>query len=225
MRALVVLFALGTSLVLGPAALGVDPDHRAAEGQARVKVVDQTLACTTLVQAGIRKVTVRAASTVPAQRDPQGRKVFPFAGLDTGGWQSSAGGNSPIVGGATLVSGSTGPSRSERGAYFILSRKQCKATSRRVALSPTGLHGGRASPFGDAYECFPGRTILVRARALFRTATRLRLDRINGRLVTEAALREVSFAARTLSGKPLVYAEASDSGKARLFVGQGCVRD
>ncbi len=182
------------------------------------------MVCATLVHAGIRKLVASAASTVRGQEDSLGRRVFPAASLDTGGPQSSSGGDSPIVGGATLVAGQTGHARREGGAYFIVGDRQCRPSSRRVPLSPRGLEGGRAGPFGDAFECFPARTILVRARAAFRSPTRLRRDR-HGRLVTTAALREVSFAARSVSGKPLVYAEASESGRARLFVARGCVPD
>ena len=169
-------------------------------------------------------MNVYATSTVPGQKDFAGRRVFPSAQLDTGGPQSSSGGGSPIVGGATLVSAQTGEPRSDYGSYFILSAKQCKSTSRRVALSSRGLEGGRASPLGDRFECYPPRTILVRARAVFPSPTRLRRDR-SGRLVTSVGLRQASFAATTLSGKPLVYAEASDSGRARLFTARGCVPD
>jgi hypothetical protein len=211
--------AVGTAVVslavlaLGPAALGVDPDHRAAEAQARSKVVDQTMTCKTVLQAGIRKLTVWATSTVAAQRDFQGRKIHPAARLSTGSMD-----------GPTLVSAGTGPARRESGPYFVLNPKQCKASSRTVPLSPRGLSGGRASPLGEEFECFPGRGVLLRVRAVFRTPTRMRRGG-DGQLVTEAGLRQVSFAARTLAGRPVVYVTASDSGKAELFVAPGCVRD
>jgi hypothetical protein len=213
MRALVVLLALTAALVLGPTALGVDPNHRAAEGQVRSKIIDRTMVCKTMAAGGVRKIGVWATSTVPAQRDPHGRKVFPAARLETG-----------VFGGPTLLAARTGDARGEGGAYFVLNPKLCKPSAKRVLLARRGLNGSRAAAWGEGFECFPTREILVRARALFRTPTRMRRDRF-GQLVTEAALREVSFAATSLNGIPLVYVKALDSGKAELFVGRGCVRD
>jgi hypothetical protein len=217
------LATIGT--LAGSAAIVVQLQPSAAAQSQPSRVIDRTLACSPLVHAGIRKLEVAATSTVPGQKDWRGRRVFPWARLATGGQQSSSGGGSPIVGGATLVAVQTGDAAAQGGSYFLLSAKQCRATSRRVALSLRGLDGGRASPLGsDGFECFPARTILVRARAVFRSPTRLRLDR-SGRLFTGAAVREASFAATTLSGKPIAYAEAFETGKARLFTAPSCVPD
>ena len=35
-------------------------------------------------------------------------------------------------------------------------------------------------------------------------------------------VREAKLAVRTLAGKPLVYADLRESGKARLFTAKGC---
>jgi hypothetical protein len=215
---------IAISAIAGTAAVGLQLGPSAAAQSEPSRVIDRTLVCSTLVHAGVRKIDVYAASTVPVQKDHLGRKVFPQVRLDTGGPQSSGPGSGVIVGGATLVGAQTGEARSEGGSYFILSGKQCRASSRRVALSPRGLDGGRGSPLGETFECFPARRILVRTRAVFRSPTRLRRDR-SGQLHTGAALREASFAGTTLSGKPLVYAEAVESGKARLFTAGSCVRD
>jgi hypothetical protein len=217
------LFAVALGLVVAAAAVGVHSSARAQSGPSRI--FDRTLLCTTLVQAGIRELDVYAGSVVRGQVDYQGQKALPSAGLGTGGPVSSGPGQ-PSAGGVTLVAGSAGPARAEGGSYFLVAGRHCTTSTRRVPLSPRGLEGGQASPLGsDRFECFPPRTILVRARALFRSPTRLRIDRGSGSLSTSAAVREFSFAARTLSGKPLVYAEVFDTGKARLFVAPGCVAD
>jgi hypothetical protein len=214
-------FALGVVVVVATA-LGLHSSARAQSGPSRV--FDRTLLCTTLVQAGIRELDVNASSVVRGQVDYQGQKALPSAGLGTGGPVSSGPGQ-PSAGGVTLVSGRAGPARAEGGSYFAVAGTHCERSARRVPLSPRGLQGGRASPLGDSYECVPPRTILVRARAVFRTPTRLRLSRGSGSLSSGAAVREFSFAARTLSGKPLVYADVSETGKARLFTASSCVRD
>jgi hypothetical protein len=217
------VLAVALGVVVGATAFGVHSSARAQSGPSRV--FDRTLLCTTLVQAGIRELDVYASSVVRGQVDYQGQKALPAARLGTGGPVSSGPGQ-PSAGGVTLVSGRAGSAREEGGSYFGVAGTHCKRSAMRVPLSPRGLEGGQASPLGsDAFECLPPRTILVRARAVFRSPTRLRIDRRSGSLGTSAALREFSFAARTLSGKPLVYAEVFDTGKARLFVARGCVAD
>jgi hypothetical protein len=216
------LLAIALGLVVGATALGLRSSAHAQSVPSRV--FDRTLVCTTLVQAGIRELDVNASSVVRGQVDYQGQKALPSAGLGTGGPVSSGPGQ-PSAGGVTLVSGRAGPARAEGGSYFLVAGTHCQRSARRVPLLPSGLEGGQASPLGEAYECFPPRTILVRARAVFRSPTRLRISRESGSLWTSAAVREFSFAARTLSSKPLVYADVFDTGKARLFIAPNCVRD
>jgi hypothetical protein len=215
--------AVALGLVVGATVFGFHSSARAQSGPSRV--FDRTLLCTTLVQAGIRELDVYASSVVRGQLDYQGEKALPSASLGTGGPVSSGPGQ-PSAGGVTLVSGRAGPAREDGGSYFGVAGRHCKTSTRRVPLSPRGLEGGQASPLGsDRFECFPPRAILVRARAVFRSPTRLRIDRGSGFLSTSAPVREFAFAARTPSGKPLVYADVSDTGKARLFVARGCVAD
>jgi len=189
------------------------------------RVIDRTFVCSTLVHAGVRKMDVYATSTVPGQPDYQGRRAFPRTHLITGGIPTSSGGGGPIVGGATLVSAQTGEARESGGAHVVLSDKQCNPSPRRVALSPRGLGGGRASPLGETFECYPPRAILLRTRAVFRSPTRLRRDRWGQLHTGDVPVRQAAFAVTTLSGKPLVYAEVFESGRARLFFAGSCVRD
>ena len=99
---------------------------------------------------------------------------------------------------------------------------RCKPTVARIPLSSSGLTGGAADPFGDAYECVAPRRILVRARVVFRNSTSLRLNARFGFHTTGEDVVEGSFAARTEGGKPFAYADVLANGKARLFAARGC---
>jgi hypothetical protein len=99
-------------------------------------------------------------------------------------------------------------------------REGCRRTSSAVPLSPAGLRGGAASPLGAKYECFTPKQVVVRVRAVLATRGALRTgpDFQNARV----PIRQAKLAVRTLAGKPLVYAEVSESGKVSLFAAKGC---
>jgi hypothetical protein len=86
----------------------------------------------------------------------------------------------------------------------------------RVPLETKGLSGGRASEFGDRYQCPAPRTVLVRVRVEF--AERVRVGRESRAHVTGGSL-----AVRTESGKPIVYADVHEFGRARLFAARSCI--
>ncbi len=44
-------------------------------------------------------------------------------------------------------------------------------------------------------------------------------------LTAHVPVLEAKLAVRTVTGKPLAYAEVDASGKAKLFVGRGCTAD
>jgi len=54
---------------------------------------------------------------------------------------------------------------------------RCRPSRARVPLSSAGLSGGKASPFGDEYDCLAPRRILVRIRGIFHERTSLRRQR------------------------------------------------
>jgi hypothetical protein len=62
--------------------------------------------------------------------------------------------------------------------------------------------------------------VLIRIRGEFRSPTSLQRGEF-----TAAPLKSGYLAVRSEAGKPLVYAEVFDSGKARLFLAANCVRD
>ncbi len=69
----------------------------------------------------------------------------------------------------------------------------------------------------------------MRVRVVFRVPVTLRVQRRFGQqtltTTTATAAREAQLAVRTVAGKPLAYASASETGKARLFVAPSCVSD
>lgn len=99
-------------------------------------------------------------------------------------------------------------------------REGCRRTSTAVPLTPAGLRGGAAPALGAKYECFTPKQVVVRVRAVLaaRGALRAGPDFQTARV----PVREAKLAVRTLAGKPLVYADVSESGKVRLFAAKGC---
>lgn len=164
------------------------------------------------------------AGRAPAVIDPaSGEPQLAGARLHTGRPTSSSGGGRRAVGGTSLVDADAGAPVPENNWSFSHSRQQCRASRAHVPLSARGLMGGAAGALGDSYDCFPPRRVLVRVRAVFRSRTSLRLNSVTGHLFTRTPVREVSLAVRTSSGKPLAYAAALESGKARVFAAPGCL--
>lgn len=184
---------------------------------APARVIDRTLLCPVEVQAGVRKLNVYVQAAVAGQKDLLGNKALAHAQLTTG---SSIQGT-VLVG---SVAGAANPVL-RSGSTLGINRRDCRASTVRIPLSSRGLVGGAASPFGDGFECFPGRRILIRVRASFGSPTSLRLDQRIGILSTRALVREVQFRAVTETGRPLVFASLLASGKARVYTGTGCVAD
>jgi hypothetical protein len=185
------------------------------------RIIDRTLLCSTLLQAGAREITVYATAAVPGQKEPGGsvtdpsslKQKLPEVSLSTGSFDPT-GGLARITAGGRV-------GRAPR--TFSIDREHCSPSRTRIPLSARGLDGGAASPFGDSYECFPPRRILVRARAIFRSPTLLRQS--SEGFWTPTPVNRGYLAARTPSGKPLVFAEVRESGAARLFVAPGCISE
>jgi hypothetical protein len=104
-----------------------------------------------------------------------------------------------------------------------LNRRVCTPSTARVPLTATGLRGGAPGPFGQDFDCVAPRRVLVRLRAVMASPPTLYQDRQF--LKTRTAVKEGYLAVRTPTGKPLVFATVSESGKARLLTASSCVRD
>lgn len=99
-------------------------------------------------------------------------------------------------------------------------REACRRTSGAVVLSPSGLRGGSAAPLGNEFECFAPKQVVVRVRAVLTAPGALRAGQDFE--TARVPVREAKLAVRTVTGKPLVYADVDDSGKARLFTARTC---
>ena len=119
-----------------------------------------------------------------------------------------------------MEDGGYGPQTVLSQGTLAVNLRQCSSTRARVPLSPTGLRGGAAGQLGRILDCVAPRRILVRVRARLASGT---LRRSRGFLRTQATVTEAALAARTTSGRPLVYATVATSGSARLFTAAGCV--
>ena len=93
----------------------------------------------------------------------------------------------------------------------------------KVALSNVGLRGGAVSKFWLAIDCTVAQRVLVRIRATVDGADALR-ERARIFVATSAPAREAKLAVRTPAGRPLTYAEVSQTGAAHLFTATGCQR-
>jgi hypothetical protein len=106
---------------------------------------------------------------------------------------------------------------------LALNRKSCRTVSTPIPLTAASLTGGTASQLGESIDCTAPRRILVRVRAVLVSAATLR-----GRgdfVRTTTPVRQAKLAARTLTGRPLVYAEVFESGRARLLTASSCTPD
>jgi hypothetical protein len=216
--------ALGVAILFGivlvvRASAVTHPIVPADRAQRPSRMLDRTMSCSVPLHAGLREIQVAATSGFRDQENRSLWKHLANVHLTAGGNFSGVG----LVGaaaGAPEPKDITWPGTSQ-GLWI---RSACRATNARLALTTRGLpQGGVASQIRDAYECVVPRTVLVRVRATFRVATRLRIR--GDQLRTGAPVREVAVAVRTTGGKPLVYASASESGRARVFTAPSCLPD
>jgi hypothetical protein len=240
--ALVLAFALTPVLTL----VSVDATRAGVASPsvaAATRVIDRAFLCTnSRSRTGVREIRVGATSGF---REAEGWKWLASAGIANEGMTPTKLGSDEN--GLTVYthwgfgfSAGAGPLANDptlpqpKRFFYIWAKwaKACKpAAKRRVPLSARGLSGGVAEdetdPDADAdqFECAAPQSVLVRLRGVFHRPTSLRLDRASRQLTTAEPVREASFAARTVSGKPLVFASASKSGKARIFTAPTCVTD
>jgi hypothetical protein len=217
--------AVGLGLILASVG-GTTAGVASQSSPAASRIIDRAYLCTNAVRAGVRQVDVFARSGV---RDSDGWKWLAFIEIRNQGptvTRIPAGATSNVRWGYTIAAG-TGPSSTREPlsgwgdpavSIWSKSPKACvRAPKRRVPLSSAGLSGGEAGQFEEAFECAGVRRVLVRVRAVLAAPTRFRLDRRFLYLRAKAPVEKGWLAARTVSGKPLVFASVNGSGKARIF--------
>lgn len=198
-------------------------NHSAEAQSAASRVIDRTLVCP-VTPGGIQEIDVSAASGTRLFGDPSKWKFRPYVSF---GDPRSRTPSRPHVG-AHAVAG--WPPESEHGSSnpdSLAYSARCRSTKTKVPLTTATLAGGVASPVGDRYDCVVPSTVLVRIKAVFRDPTSIRRVRSRqtqfvDQFVARGAVREVTLAIGTSGGKRIALATAHESGRARLFVGNGC---
>jgi hypothetical protein len=203
---------LGAVALLAGAAGVVRAERAEPAASQRARVIDQTLRCTVALDAGIRQIRISGQSGVRDQADPS--KWFAIAGLHL------------TVDNGQLAAIQAGAPRAEQrvpqlDTTFLVGRDACRPVAARIPLSPKGLGGGPLNRFVEYYHCAMPRRIVMRVRGEFRQPVALRSD--TGARFTEAPMRKGFVAIRSERGRPLLYADVVESGRARLF-SRSCVR-
>jgi len=203
-----------------------------ADARATLSVIDRTYSCATVFVGGVYQVESRAHS---------GRRVgsqwakLPYAVVASGGVARTPGVDSAPANSLAWITAGT-PSLTttiddewlvftvRAGGTLGVNRAQCDPADAQVPLFNTGLRGGPVGLFNQAFDCYVPRRVVVRFRATVRSSIALR-ERAQLFLATNAPAREAKLAVRTPAGKLLVYADVSESGKARLFTAKGCKQE
>jgi hypothetical protein len=190
------------------------------------RIVDRTLLCAPALSGGLRQVEARAHAGIREGRSSW--KQLPFAVLATGsvgsrltrlenalGWVTAG-----TPSGTTTMDYDFNLAWPHTDGTVALNRRRCRTSSANVPLTVGRLSGGRAGVFGDAYKCAAPRRVLVRVRAVFSSASGLHGDSLF--LRTNTPLESAQLAMRSEAGRPLVYADVLDAGRARLFTASSC---
>jgi hypothetical protein len=192
------------------------------------RIIDRTLACTTALVGGVRKITVRGHQGIRQGRSEW--RQLAFAVVASGTVASAT--ESLDVSFAWITAGSPGghtsmdqptgwPHYPHNEGTVAFNRRQCTPSAARVPLAPARLDGGAASPLGEEIDCFTPRRVLVRLRAVMQSPPLL--FGADSFLKSVVPARASSLAVRTLSGKPLVFANVLASGRAKLYTARSCV--
>ena len=216
MRALVAVALVCSALLVGSSARA-EPDA--------ARVLDRTFTCSISPRGGLYVVDARAHSGTRLQ----GRWAkLPYAGLRSGNFGGASGNMLTWVTSGKPAATTTVDQDFE--AFDVktfgtvgVRRDACRATAAPVPLTPAGLRGGAAGALGDAYDCAASRQVVVRFRA--ELAATGRLKRGTSFLTVHVPVLRAKLAVRTVSGRPIAYAEVGASGKATLFAGRGCTAD
>jgi hypothetical protein len=200
-------------------ALPLQPQQPVAGATVSVsRIIDRRLVCMQGFGTGTRRIDVIARSgfkpdnafewlaqvsvATPGNPLPRNRNYLPTLASVNAGWPPK-------------------PPLTANGLGF--SAKLCKPTRESVPFSRRGLVGGEASQFGEDVKCFPRGKVLVHVRGTFAMPTPLRLmGKTKDFYAATGRVVRGQIAVRTRAGRPLVYSEALESGKATLFIGGSC---
>lgn len=194
------------------------------------RVIDRTFVCTQSPYGGFPEIEARAHAGIRGGREAW--KQLPYAAVGSGpyatfAWITAGAPTRDTVVEIDLVR------RKKPSGTAAINLQACRSDPARVPLSAAGLSGGGASPFGDEFDCGSGPRFRVRVRAVLTRRASLGARRTPSPgsrakrpfLITNVPVREAQMAVRTLTNRPLVYAEVAESGRTRLFTANGCVRE
>lgn len=208
------------------------PEATASPTAGAAGLIDRTFVCSTDAHGGIHEVEARAHAGYRV--DSRWAKL-PYAVVATGGAGGALSGNQSAatnslawITAGSPVADTTVDSEYETFPVRVsgtlgIHRRQCKATRMRVPLSRAGLRGGATTALGEEIDCVAPRRVLLRVRARLQSQGELKQRRLF--LATNVPVLDAKLTVRTLSGKPLVYAEVFQSGATPLYTARGCVRD
>jgi hypothetical protein len=203
-----------------------------AQSSAGAVTIDHTLLCTVRTHGGIYEVEARAHAGF---RVGSRWAKLAYVTLTSGGAGGSLSGNQAVSPNALFWMSAGNPDEhttvdndfwtfAPRGSGTLgYNRTRCTPTRRQVALARTGLRGARAGALGEERDCTTPTRVLVRVRARLEAQGALR--KRGDFLSTGVPVLDAKMSLRTLSGKPLVYAEVFQSGKTPFFTARACVRD
>jgi hypothetical protein len=202
-----------TALAIGSAR--ATPDSEAAF------VLDRTYSCAIALHGGIYQLENRAH---PGARASGSWTKLAYAGLRAGVF---SGGTGNLL--AWISAGKPTKTTTVDQEFWTfdvrtfgtigISGRACNPSRASIPLSAKGLRGGAAAGLGSELKCAVPRRVLVRVRAVLPSRASLHGREFE---TIHIPVREAKLAGRTLSGRPLVYATVSQSGKAALFTAKGC---
>jgi hypothetical protein len=205
------------------AALGIGSARAAPDSDAAF-VLDRTYSCAIALHGGIYQLENRAH---PGARAGGSWTKLAYVGLRAGVF---SGGTGNLL--AWISAGKPTMSTTVDQEFWTfdvrtfgtigISGRACNPSRASVPLSPRGLRGGAAAVLGSELKCDVPRRVLIRLRAVIPSRASLHGREFES---IHIPVREAKLAGRTLSGKPLVYAAVSQSGKATLFTAKGCLAE
>lgn len=210
------------ALLASAGILGTAPADAVPEA---VQVIDRTVRCSTSPSGGIWEVEARANAGF---KDGSSWQQLPFGAASSGNATFALGDSLAWITAGKPSADSTMDVDFRRSVVrewgtLGVSRMGCRSVNAIVPLTPAGLQGGAVSAIGDKLDCPAPRHVLVHVRAIATAKTNLRAR--EDLLRTNVPLKSAQLAVRTEKGKPIMYTDVVETGKARLFTAKGCVLD
>jgi hypothetical protein len=200
-----------TAVVLVAALLAALAGGSARASGTATRVVDRTLLCRVGYSNGARLLLLTARS---AARQGDKLEWFAHVTVSTPGNPLSRQNAEPTLAG---VSAGWPPPPPFTAGGLGYDNARCGPSRTKMALVPKGLSGGVANAFGEDLRCIVGKSVLVRVRATFRDPVVEEPNKAGDFISALGRMTTGQIAVRTVAGKPLVYADVADGGRARLF--------